>query len=199
MSEHYFVADPQADEQRRLIEGTLRGHRLKFVTDTSVFSRKKLDFGTVLLAETVDIPPNARVLDLGCGYGPLGVAIAKSQPNCWVVMVDINKRAVELARESLRLNDVVNAEVFQSDGYEKVRGQFDVIVSNPPYRAGKKVVYSLFEESINYLQSGGSLYIVIRKKQGGESAIKKLTEVFGNCEKVQKKGGYWILKSTLND
>jgi 16S rRNA (guanine1207-N2)-methyltransferase len=110
-------------------------------------------------------------------------------------MVDINERAVELTRKNIELNRVKNAESFQSDAYEKVEDKYDVIVSNPPIRTGKKVIYPMFEESLEHLNPGGALYIVIQKKQGAGSAQEKLTDIYGNCEAINKEGGYWILKS----
>ena len=110
-------------------------------------------------------------------------------------MVDINQRAVELSNQNIQQNNVQNAAVFQSDGFEKVEGLYNAIVSNPPIRAGKKVIYPLFERSIDFLEEGGALYLVIQKKQGAKSAIDKLIQIYGNCEVINKKGGYWILRS----
>lgn len=138
---------------------------------------------------------SGKVLDLGCGYGAIGISLAKLNPNAHITMVDINERAVELAVRNIEQNQIKNAAAFVSDGYQQIYDRFHTIVSNPPIRAGKKIIYPLFEQSKDFLVPGGCLYLVIQKKQGAKSAADKLRAVFGNCEVINKKGGYWILKS----
>ena len=133
------------------------------------------------------------MLDLGCGYGPLGISLAKVQ-GVKATMVDINTRALELAKKNATRNGVV-VEVFQSNIYENISKTFDYIISNPPIRAGKQVVHSIIEESICYLNTGGSLTIVIQKKQGAPSAKAKMLDTFGNCDILKKDKGYYILRS----
>ena len=134
-------------------------------------------------------------MDLGCGYGPIGITLARLNPRAEITMIDINQRAVDLAKVNIEQNGVKNARVLQSNGFENLEGTFNAIISNPPIRTGKKVIYSLFEESIQYLENGGSIYLVIQKKQGAKSAMNKLNEIYGNCQVINKKGGYWILHS----
>ncbi|HHV28226.1 MAG TPA: class I SAM-dependent methyltransferase [Clostridium sp.] len=168
---------------------------IKLNTDAGVFSKKKVDFGSDLLIRS--IPPIAgNILDIGCGYGVIGISLALLNPNSKITMIDINERAVDLASENIRLNGIANANVLKSDGFSNVTGTFEAIVSNPPIRTGKKVIYPIFENSINFLNPGGSIYLVIQKKQGANSAIDFLKSVYGNCEVINKKGGYWIIKST---
>ena len=124
--------------------------------------------------------------------------IAKANPTCEVELIDINEKAVNLAMENKIKNLVKNATIYVSNLYENVKNTFDVIVSNPPIRAGKVVVHAVVIDAYNYLNSSGEIYLVIQKKQGAASLEKKLLEVFGNVEVVNKKNGYFILKSIKN-
>lgn len=197
MTEHYYTAAPQSDEERKQIQAVLRGTRFVFWTAASVFSRDYVDFGSRLLIETLDVPQGARVLDVGCGYGPIGIAVAKTVPGVTVDMVDINERAVALAQENAAENGVADrVRAFVSDGYAQVNGVYDVIVTNPPIRAGKDVVYAIFEGAKAHLSSGGSLWVVIHKKQGAPSAERKLAELYGAVERVARKKGYHVFRVT---
>ena len=129
-------------------------------------------------------------------YGAIGISLSSLFPSAKVTMIDINERAVDLTNRNIKLNHIKNAQVLQSDGFENITGSFDVIVSNPSIRTGKKVIYPIFEQSINYLNNNGSIYLVIQKKQGANSALNKLESIYGNCEVINKDAGYWILKST---
>ena len=196
--QHYYTKNPEIAHDIGKIDFNIRDIKLQFMTDAGVFSRKGVDYGSQVMLRTLpDI--NGEVLDLGCGYGAIGITVAKLNPMSRVTMIDINERAVELADKNIILNRVENAECFQSDAFENVKGRYDVIVCNPPIRTGKKVIYPMFENSIKYLNSNSSLYIVIQKKQGAISAMEKLQEVYGNCEAINKDGGYWIIKSIKND
>ena len=131
-----------------------------------------------VLIETADIPDGARVLDVGCGYGPIGLAIAAARPSAHVTMIDINERAVKLARENAERNGIRNVTILESDLFEAVRDQtFDAVLTNPPIRAGKAVVHRIFEEAFERLVPGGALWVVIQKKQGAPSAEAKLEEI----------------------
>jgi len=146
---HYFTPDPNLPHQTSIIEFTPGSRRLKFFTDSGVFSRKRVDYGSNILIRSLP-PLDGPVLDLGCGYGPIGISMAELNPRCQVTMVDINRRAVALANENIRTNNVDNAQVLESDGFTNVQGRFATIVSNPPIRTGKKVIYPLFEQCPNY-------------------------------------------------
>ncbi|KYD17581.1 Ribosomal RNA small subunit methyltransferase C [Anoxybacillus flavithermus] len=175
----------------------MRGHDLTFTTDSGVFSKREVDFGTRLLIETFEEPDvDGGFLDVGCGYGPIGLAVAKSFPNRHVDMIDINKRALELANENKRVNHIANVSIYESDLFEQVGDKkFAAILTNPPIRAGKRVVYAIFEQSAAHLYPDGELWVVILKKQGAPSALKKLQEIFSCVEVVTKKKGYYIIKS----
>ena len=192
--EHYYSENPKSEHHISQIKYDLGSLELNFTTDTGVFSKTKVDYGTDILIRSLP-PIHGKILDLGCGYGPIGVSLAKLNPNSEITMVDINQRAVNLSNHNIHQNNVQNAISLQSNGFQKIDGLFNAIVSNPPIRTGKRVIYSLFEDSIRYLDTGGALYLVIQKKQGAKSAMDKLTQIYGNCEAINKKGGYWILRS----
>jgi len=193
--EHYFTHDPQSPHDIKTITYKFRDVSLELYTDTGVFSKDKVDYGSDVMIKSLP-GLSGSILDLGCGYGVIGLSIAKANPAAHVTMVDINQRAVDLTAMNIERNGIKNAEAFVSDGFQNVNGLYNAIISNPPIRAGKSVIYPLFEESIKYLNPNGSLYLVIQKKQGAKSAVEKLISVFGNCEVINKQGGYWILKST---
>jgi 16S rRNA (guanine1207-N2)-methyltransferase len=194
---HYYTPDPDLPHETTVLEYTVGGRCLRFLTDAGVFSRHKVDYGSNVLIRSLP-PLTGKVLDLGCGYGPIGISLAVLNPQAQVTMVDVNRRAVALAQENIRANGIANARALESDGFSRAPGPFQAIVSNPPIRAGKKVIYPLFEESLHHLVPGGALYLVIQKKQGAASALAKLEEIFGNCTVVEKSGGYWVLKSIAN-
>ncbi len=166
-----------------------------FRSDAGVFSRRHVDPGTKLLIESVELHPGETVLDMGCGYGAVGVAVARMVPGGRVYMVDVNRRAVELTGVNLKLNRIPNAEVRQGDGFEPVSElMFDAVLMNPPVRSGKEVVYRLVEESLWHLKPGGALYVVIRTRQGAGSMRQKIQEMFNNSEDVEIKGGYRVIR-----
>jgi 16S rRNA (guanine1207-N2)-methyltransferase len=195
MTEHYFSANPHVKSEVRQIKANLLGMPFTFKTDAGVFSKKGIDFGSRLLIETVKVEPGSHVLDLGCGYGAIGIAVAKATPRANVVMVDVNERAVELAKENARVNQVeANTDLFVSDGFSAIKQiQFDHILFNPPIRAGKATIYRLFAEAKAQLAKNGSLWIVIRKQQGAASAKKELETHFADVQVVAQKKGYCII------
>ena len=193
---HYYTNNVNARSDEKDFAYTLRGHKLKFTTDIGVFSKRDVDFGSRLLVETFAEPEiSGNILDVGCGYGPIGLSLAKSYPNRNVHMVDVNQRALELAKKNAMNNGVENVMIYESHCYEGVDDRFAAILSNPPIRAGKKVVHAIIEEAKEYLVENGELWIVIQKKQGAPSAKEKMEQVYGNCEMVDRDKGYFILKS----
>ncbi len=189
----YYAENPDSAHDIHELKVTLLGQSFTFLTDSGVFSKKMVDYGSQVLLNTLDFEKGKTLLDLGCGYGPLGISLAKVQ-DVKPTMVDINNRAIDLAKQNAQKNGV-EADIFQSNIYEKVNGTFDYIISNPPIRAGKQVVHTIISESINYLKVGGNLTIVIQKKQGAPSAKAKMEEVFGNVEILKRDKGYYILRS----
>ncbi|MEV5026463.1 class I SAM-dependent methyltransferase [Paenibacillus sp. LPE1-1-1.1] len=196
MSNHYYSQSPDVKHNRQVHEVSLRGFTFRFMTDAGVFSKSGVDYGSQVLIDALELKSNARVLDVGCGYGPIGLTSAKLAEHGRVTMIDINERAVELSKENAKLNGISNISVLQSDLFEAVKGMtFDVIVTNPPIRAGKAVVHRIFEEGYDLLEQGGSMWVVIQKKQGAPSAKAKLESLFTEVEEVTKDKGYRIFRA----
>ncbi|MBR1585122.1 MAG: methyltransferase [Clostridia bacterium] len=193
MSDHYYSAQPQSDHRYAPCAYAYRGIEARFVTDAGVFSRGEVDRGTDALLNALPADLAGRVLDVGCGWGAIGVTVGKRYPACAVTMCDINQRAVELARQNARANGV-DAQVIASDGLAQVEGTFDVILTNPPIRAGKQVIYGIFAAARRQLSPGGALYLVIRKQQGADSAVKYLKTLFSNVETIERSGGFHVIR-----
>ncbi|MFD1039167.1 class I SAM-dependent methyltransferase [Virgibacillus byunsanensis] len=198
MSEHYFSQKPQSKSSPKTWSYQLRDKLYTFTSDYGVFSKDEVDFGSRLLIEQFREPTiTGDFLDLGCGYGPIGIALADSFKDRKIIFADINERAIAFAEKNAAHNKVDNAEFIQSDRFSNLSNQlFAAIITNPPIRAGKKIVHSMFEESKKALLPQGELWVVIQKKQGAPSAKEKLVEVFGNAEVVNRDKGYFILRAT---
>ena len=193
---HYYTNNVNARSDEKSFDYVLKGKKINFTTDIGVFSKGDVDFGSRLLVETFTEPEiSGNILDVGCGYGPIGLSLAKSYPNRNVHMVDVNQRALELAKKNAINNKVENVMIYESHCYEGISDKFAAVLSNPPIRAGKKVVHTIIEDAKNYLVENGELWIVIQKKQGAPSAKEKMEKVYGNCEMVDRDKGYFILKS----
>jgi len=195
MPDHYYTEMPTSAHDERRIALRALGNDLTFTTDAGVFSRDGLDRGTEVLLDALPAL-SGRVLDLGCGWGAVGVALGRRWPALDIVMTDINSRAVELARRNLTENGV-KATVVQGDGFAAVEGRFDAIVTNPPIRAGKAVIYGLFAQARDHLKPDGALYVVIRKQQGAPSALKYLKEIYARAETVGRGSGFHVLRAQL--
>ena len=192
---HYFTNDRSLRENRKVHSFRFSGHLFQFTTDVGVFSKKEVDQGTEILLKTLEQEPlEGKVLDLGCGYGVIGIVLKTIFPGIDLTMVDINERAIELTQINIDSNNM-EANAFVSDGFEKIHTTFHVVITNPPIRAGKKVIYALFQDAYEHLEVNGNFYCVIRKNQGAASAQKELERLFGNCECIEKDKGYWILRS----
>ena len=193
MHDHYYSASPSSEHRYASCAFSYRGQTLQFTTDAGVFSRGEVDYGTETLLKSLPDPVEGRVLDMGCGWGAVGVCVGKKYPSCAIVMSDVNQRALSLAQDNAKANGV-KAETAQSDGLDSVAGSFDYILTNPPIRAGKQVIYRLFSQSAEQLRPSGWLYLVIRKQQGAESALKYLKTIFDTVETVEKSGGFWVIR-----
>lgn len=193
--DHYYTAKEDKRENRRKISFYFLDDRIEMMSDDNVFSKDDLDFGSRVLIETV-LKENikGKVLDLGCGIGNIGILLKKYGSNdIELTMSDVNVIACNLSKENSRLHRQDN-EVIESDGFENIAGQFDCIVSNPPIRTGKKVIYKMFEDAYAHITENGSLYLVIRKQQGAESAVKYLETIDFRVSVINKEKGYWIIK-----
>lgn len=197
MTEHYYSRKPSTDSNPVKWQSELKGNSFRFKTDSGVFSKKEVDFGSRLLIDTFELTrANGLILDVGCGYGPIGLSIARAYPEAMVHMVDVNERAIMLAKENASENKVDNVKIYESDRLNGVEEEgFNAILTNPPIRAGKKIVHDIFEQSFQRLAEGGELWVVIQKKQGAPSAMEKMKELFGDVEVEAKCKGYFILKS----
>lgn len=202
MSNHYY-SEKQDDLKSNPNSYTFnfRNNRMIFTSDIGVFSKKYIDFGsyTLIDAFTPDMSKKT-LLDVGCGYGPIGITLGKLYPYLNIKMIDINERAVSLAKKNIEQNKAQNVEVLKSNIYENINKEekYDYILTNPPIRAGKKVVYEIYDGALKHLNENGQLWVVIQKKQGAPSTISHLEEKFGNCEVVCKEKGYFILKSVYS-
>jgi len=194
MGEHYSSARPTSRRRPAQVAFTVRGLPLTLRSDAGVFSRGALDRGTELLIEALEIGPCELILDLGCGYGAVGIAAAKLSEGGHVILTDVNERAVRLAERNLRDNGVINAEVRSGDLYEPVRGMsFDHIVSNPPIRAGRAVVDRIVSEAPEHLLEGGRLWLVARTRQGADALRARMAAAFGRADIVRRGSGYKVL------
>ena len=187
---HYFTNDKVKSKEKE-IKVIINGTDLKFIVDNGIFSKKGLNFGTRSLLENINISKiKGEVLDFGCGYGPIGIYIKKTS-NCTVDMVDINERAINLAKKNAKLNEVT-ANIYKSDIYSNIEKKYDFIITNPPIRVGKKILYDILFESLKHLKKDGKLIFVINKDQGAKSVLKDLNEK-ANATLISKNKGFYII------
>ena len=175
--EHYYTNNPTTESREKIINSTIANENLKFYTDNGVFSKESVDFGTKTMLESFSTEKeNAKVADIGCGYGVISIFLAKKYPTFKFTMVDVNNRVLELSRKNIELNKIDNeVEVLESSSFDNVKGNFDIVLTNPPIRAGKKIVHKIMTDSYEHLNDQGELWVVIQKKQGMASC-KKLLE-----------------------
>ena len=193
--EHYFSNNPQIKSEIRTIDFKIGGTDLSFFSDNGVFSKSKIDYGSNVLVNTILKSDNTSVkniLDLGCGYGFMGITLAKIL-NVSGDLVDVNQRAVHLCERNIKLNKV-NAKAFGSDIYSNVKEKYDMIVTNPPIRAGKDTVLNFLLNAKDHLNDDGSLWFVIRKDQGAKSIIKALENDYF-CQISEKSKGFYVINA----
>jgi len=192
---HYFNSNENLKHKETETEYIYRFAKFNFITDIGVFAKNGVDFATNILLENLpDL--SGQTLDIGCGYGCIGIVLAKLYGgNITVTMSDVNGRALELSRKNAK-NNGVNANIIKSDGFENIPGSFDNIILNPPIHAGKAVIYKIYEEAYNHLNPDGRFFIVIQKKHGALSHKQKLEEIFGigNCSVLYSKKGFYIFE-----
>ncbi len=196
MNDHYYTREPASESRPAECAFTYRGIGMTFVTDAGVFSRGEVDNGTRALLEALPEEMAGEILDLGCGWGVIGISVALKWPEARVTMADVNLRALELARKNAEKNRA-GVTCAESDGMEAFAGKaFDAVITNPPIRAGKQVIYKMFADAAECLKPGGALYLVIRKQQGAESCLKYLQTLYPRVEKLDRSGGFWVLKAS---
>jgi len=193
--EHYFVEKPKASSEIKRIRAILRGKEFVFETDKSIFAKNHVDTGTKRLIQKLQLPEEGEVLDWGCGYGAIGIAIAATHTKLRVWMIDINERAVALTKRNAKLNKVNNVVVVKSDGFRALPEdlKFDAIITNPPIHAGKQVLIRLIHEAFEWLKFGGTFWFVARTQHGAKTLQRIAKEVFGNAECVDIHGGYRVI------
>lgn len=192
--EHYFAAEPKSKERFGLVRTTLCGRNFEFLTASSVFSKRRIDLGTGLLIESMVLPKTGCILDIGCGYGAVGIVAAAFNPKLNVIMTDVNARAVRLARKNIALNKVRNAVVRYGCLYEPVEGLlFDCILSNPPVSAGMKTVKAIVTQAPKEMTDKATFQMVIRSKIGVKTLPALFNEAFGNCSVLARESGFRVL------
>ncbi|ADU28398.1 class I SAM-dependent methyltransferase [Evansella cellulosilytica] len=196
MSDHYYSEKPTVKSERKKITETITNDQYTFYVDRGIFSKTGLDFGSRLLIESFELPNVVgTIVDVGCGWGPISISLAKRNPNIDFIALDINERAVKLTEENVKLNGVTNLHVMQSNLLEGHEGKYySAIITNPPIRAGKNTVFKLYEQAANALVKNGEIWIVIQKKQGAPSTIAKLEDLGFDVEVIKKSKGYYIIR-----
>ena len=188
---HYFENDKNLVSEIKPFSVSINNVNFNFNTDNGVFSKGELDFGTkLLILNVLKLNISGNILDLGCGYGPIGI-ILKKMFDVNMTMSDINNRAIHLTKMNAKKNGVL-VNVINSDGFENISESFDYIISNPPIRVGKKKLYELLINSKNHLNIGGQMVIVVRKEQGALSLIKDMKEYF-DVSVLDKEKGFLII------
>ena len=187
---HYFENEGLAQSEEKKVKAVIQNKIFTFITDNNVFSKSGLDFGTRTLLESIDVTKlNGKILDFGCGYGPIGIFLATH--NLDVAMIDVNIRALNLAKKNAQLNRV-NVNIFESNIYENVNRKYDYIITNPPIRVGKKILYEILFGAKEYLIDGGHLILVVHKDQGAKSLAKDLEKSY-QVKILQKNKGFYEL------
>ncbi len=194
---HYFTDNSNLRSVLRKIDYENKGYVFTFLSDNGVFSKNKIDYASELLVNTIinNTKNCDDILDVGCGYGFIGITLSKML-NSHVTMVDVNNRAIHLALENIKKNKI-NGEAFNSDIYENITGKYNLIVSNPPIRAGKNTVLNILRNAKDYLKDNGVLWFVINKNQGAKSIIKELEDIYKIHIKERSKGFYVIMAEIL--
>ena len=191
---HYFTNNENLKSEIVKVDASIKDKDFYFYTDNGVFSKGELDFGTELLLKTFEytFSQKKRVLDIGCGCGPIGIYLSKL--GFTVDMSDVNKRAIHLSKMAIKEQNL-NANVFESDAYQNITDKYDYIISNPPIRVGKEKLYEIIMSAKDYLNINGEVWLVVRKQQGAESLIRDMKEVYKEVEVIIKKKGFYILKA----
>ncbi len=194
----YFDNDKNIKNDKRLIKFNFDNREFSIYSDNGVFSKDRFDYGTRVLLENIDVGSLfGNVLDLGCGTGVVGVILGTINKNIVIDMVDVNERAIELAKENIKFNNLDN-NVFVSDVYSNVDDKYDYIITNPPIRAGKEVIRKFLFGANDYLNDNGTLYFVMRKDHGVKSMIKELEEIY-NIDIIGKDKGFYIVKCQVKE
>ena len=190
---HYFTNDNNLKSNKKILNITYENKNISLYTDNGVFSKEHFDYGTkLLITNFLKEKKQGRVLDLGCGYGIVGIILSFDK-DLTIDMVDINKRAIELSNENLKLNNIENANCFESDVYSNVKEKYNYIITNPPIRAGKDTIRKFLFDANNYLTDNGEVWFVMRKDHGVKSMIKELEKMY-LIKIIDKEKGFYIVQ-----
>ena len=196
---HYFSEKPNVKSNKKNINYSIKEKNFNFITDNGVFSKTKVDFGTDIMLkvilENTKIKENFDILDIGCGYGVVSTVIKTFYPLVNITLSDVNERALKLSKENLENHFITEYDIVKSSAFDNLYKKFDIIISNPPIRAGKNIIFSIYEGAFDHLKKNGEFYCVIQTKHGAKSTKKKLEEIFSNCETLSINSGYRIFKS----
>ena len=192
MAEYYYTNNPTSEHEERHFTSVFMGRTLAFETDAGVFSKQHIDPGSEILCKSLP-ELHGRVLDMGCGWGAMTVMALARFPALDVTMADVNERALDLAVRNVQKNGM-QAKAVLSDGFERVEGEFDAVMTNPPIRAGKAVIYRMFEDAKAHLAEGGRLFLVIRKQQGAPSALRHMQELYASARVIAREKGFWVIE-----
>jgi 16S rRNA (guanine1207-N2)-methyltransferase len=197
MTNHYFTDTSDLADDEKSFTLRIGGAELTFLSNAGMFSHGEPDPNSLMLIREIKSKTDSKLLDLGCGYGLIGVTLGKLC-NIAVTMSDVNSNALSYAEKNAKINGI-NARIFKSDGYCQIKDSFDIVTLNPPIHAGKEVCYRLYEKTAEHLNKGGSFYIVIMDKHGKNSHIKKLREIFPNVDVIKRQNGINIIKCKLSE
>lgn len=200
---HYFSEVQDVKSVKKIINYEIKNEKFEFLTDNGVFSKTKVDFGTDVMLRTFlnenKKMGNIQILDIGCGYGVVSVVLKRFFRKIRILSTDVNERALELTKENIQKNNRTDDfEVRKSFVFDNISENFDMILSNPPIRAGKQVIFEIYEKSFFHLNKNGKFYCVIQTKHGAKSTKKKLEELFGNCTTLVIEAGYRIFRCVKN-
>lgn len=191
---HYFTNETNLPSEIEKVDITIRDTKYYIYTDNGVFSKGKLDLGTEILLKTFEFnnPQGKSILDIGCGCGPIGIYLLKQ--GFVVDMSDINKRAIHLTKRALKEQNL-EANVIESNAYENINSKYDYVVSNPPIRVGKEILYDIVMNAKSHLNKNGEVWLVVRKDKGAESLVRDMKKIYNTVDIVEKKKGYFIIKA----
>ena len=190
---YYFTNDENLRSEYGNIVYNYKDFSFNFTSDLGVFSKDRVDYASKLLIESYFEcgKKNKKVLDVGCGYGLIGITISKIMESD-VDMIDVNKRALHLSNINIK-NLKANARAFESNIYEDVNNTYDVIITNPPIRAGKSVYMTILKDSYEHLNSDGELWFVMSKDQGAKSTIELIKNVYDEVNVINKSKGFFVI------
>lgn len=194
MVEHYFTKNPTSQMKMNKINVLFSGKKFILISSSGVFSKDKPDSASMILCEAVKSKISGKILDMGCGYGLIGICLLKVHPELIMSFSDVNERALELTRKNLEINKL-KGRIFSSDGADKITEKFDNILLNPPMAAGRKICFKLISDSKKLLKINGSLWLVARHQKGGKLLKENMQEVFGNVEDAERKSGFHVYVS----